>query len=151
MFISIRNELTTPFLERIGLNAKILMISDTIKGSIKSNITLCCATFLTLLLIKIAIGKPIKKAHTTEIEECIIEDKKFSNLEEKKKFSYENKVKAGSIQNIVLSKTLQTTVKARGITKKTIINMIGILNIKLLLCVIKQPKKITTLRKQGCN
>ena len=67
-----------------------------------------------------------KKAQTTEIEECIIEDKKFSNLEEKKKFSYENKVKTGSIQNIVLSKTLQTTVKARGITKKTIINMIGI-------------------------
>jgi hypothetical protein len=41
-------------------------------------------------------------------------------------------VKAGSIQNIVLSKTLQTTVKAKGITKKTIINMIGILNKKLL-------------------
>jgi len=29
--------------------------------------------------------------------------------------------------------------------------MIGILNKKLLLCIIKQPKKITTLRKQGCN
>ena len=84
-----------------------------------------------------AIGKPIKKAKITEIDECIIDDKKFSNLDEKKKFSYENKVKAGSIQNIVLSKTLQTTVKARGITKKTIINMIGILNKKLLLGFMK--------------
>jgi len=87
MFMSIRKELTTPFLDKIGLNAKILMISDTIKGRIKSNITLCWATFLTLRLIKIAIGNPIKKAQITDIDECIIEDKKFSNIEEKKKFS----------------------------------------------------------------
>ena len=40
-FISIRNELTTPFLERMGLKAKILIISETIKGRINNNITLC--------------------------------------------------------------------------------------------------------------
>jgi hypothetical protein len=42
---------------------------------------------LTLLLIKIAIGNPIKNAHTTDIDECNIEEIKFSNLDEKKKFS----------------------------------------------------------------
>ncbi len=40
-FISIRNEFTTPFLERMGLKAKILIISETIKGRINNNITLC--------------------------------------------------------------------------------------------------------------
>ena len=85
--ISIRKELTTPFRERIGLNAKILIISETIKGRINNNITLCWATFLTLRLMNIAIGKPIKKAQTTDIDEWNIEDRKFSSLEEKKKFS----------------------------------------------------------------
>ena len=67
--ISIRKELTTPFLDKIGLRAKILIISETINGRINNSITLCCATFLILLLIKIAIGNPIKKAHTTDIDE----------------------------------------------------------------------------------
>ena len=84
---SISREFNTPFLESIGLSANILIISETIKGSIKSNITLCCATFFTLRLINIAIGKPIKKAQTTDIEEWNIEERKFSNLDEKKKFS----------------------------------------------------------------
>jgi len=48
-------------------------------------------------------------------------------------------MKAGSIQNIVLSKTLQTTVKAKGITKKTIMKMTGILNKKLFLEIMKKP------------
>ena len=86
-FISIRNELTTPFRERMGLKAKILIISDTINGRINNNITLCWATFLTRRRINIAIGNPIKKAQTTEIDEWNIEERKFSNLDEKKKFS----------------------------------------------------------------
>ena len=31
--------------------------------------------------------KPYKNAHTTDIDECNIEEIKFSNLDEKKKFS----------------------------------------------------------------
>ena len=84
---SIRSEFRTPFLERIGLKANILIISETMKGRIKSNITLCWATFFTLRLINIAMGKPIKKAQTTEIEEWNIEERKFSSRDEKKKFS----------------------------------------------------------------
>jgi len=48
-------------------------------------------------------------------------------------------VKAGSLQYIVLAKTLQTTAKARGMTKKTILKMIGILNKKLFLEIMKKP------------
>jgi hypothetical protein len=33
------------------------------------------------------MGNPIKNAHTTDIDECNIEEIKFSNLDEKKKFS----------------------------------------------------------------
>jgi hypothetical protein len=37
----IRRSFRTPFLDKIGLKANILIISDTIKGRINNNITLC--------------------------------------------------------------------------------------------------------------
>ena len=84
---SISNPFTMPLRPSTGRRANTRTSSEIMNGRINSRITRCCATWGIRRRTNTAMGKPTAKATTTDTDECIMEERKFSSRAEKKKFS----------------------------------------------------------------